>query len=150
VSDARRALVIAKARGWIGTPYHHEARVRGGGVDCGQLPLAVYEAAGIIPYVEMPHYPPDFAQHSDDEWYRRTVERFARDVAVPQPGDFAIWLMGRSYSHGAIVVAWPIIIHAFARMGQVVEMSVEHCAELKFIGRSGKPRPVRFYSPFAD
>jgi cell wall-associated NlpC family hydrolase len=155
-SDPRRELVIAEARAWLRTPYHHQQRVRGAGVDCGQFPLAVYEAAGVIPHVDVPHYPADFAMHSEEEWYLRIVERFAREVEAPRPGEFAIWQWGKTFSHGAIVIDWPTIIHSWALAvsrdlptGQVIEMSAES-AKLKFIGKSGKPRPVKFFSPFAD
>lgn len=147
MADPRRDLVITEARTWIGTPYHHEARVKGAGADCGQFPLAAYEAAGIIPHVDVPHYPPDFALHSDDPWYERIIRQFATEVEQPEPADFAIWQWGKTYSHGAIVVSWPVIIHAWAFTQQVIEMSAE-TAKLKFIGQTGKPRPVKFFSPF--
>ena len=68
---------------------------------------------------------------------------------MPRPGDFAIWLMGRSYSHGAIVAQWPVIIHAFARMGAVVDWRVER-VERAWAGlRSFAPDrlPVYGYDP---
>jgi cell wall-associated NlpC family hydrolase len=141
--------VIAEARTWLKTPFHHQARVKGAGVDCGQFPLAIFHAAGVIPHVEVPHYPADFMMHSDDEWYLRIVQSFAREIEKPEPGDFAIWQWGRVFSHGAIVVAWPTIIHAWAFVGEVMEMSAE-TAKLKYLGKTGKPRPVRFFNPFAD
>jgi cell wall-associated NlpC family hydrolase len=144
-----RAAVIAEARSWIGTPFHHRQRVKGAGVDCGQLPLAVYEAAGIIPHVEVPHYPPDFAMHSEDPWYLRIIEQFAHPVETPRPADFAIFMWGRTHSHGAIVVDWPMVIHAWAFVSRVIEMSAD-VPRLQFLGKTGKRRDVRFYSPFAD
>lgn len=44
-----RADVVAEARAWIGTPYHHQARVRGVGVDCAGLVIGVARALGIVP-----------------------------------------------------------------------------------------------------
>jgi hypothetical protein len=32
--EARRALIVAAARGWLGTPYRHQASVKGEGADC--------------------------------------------------------------------------------------------------------------------
>ena len=31
---AQRLAVVAEAESWLGTPYHHEARIKGHGVDC--------------------------------------------------------------------------------------------------------------------
>lgn len=33
----QRAAVIAEAESWLSTPYHHEARIKGHGVDCAQI-----------------------------------------------------------------------------------------------------------------
>jgi hypothetical protein len=56
--DERQA-VIAEARSWIGTPFHDRARVKGAGVDCLQLLIASYHAAGLLPDLR-PDYPVRF------------------------------------------------------------------------------------------
>ena len=33
--------VVAEARRWLGTPWRHQARLRGVGVDCGGLVVCV-------------------------------------------------------------------------------------------------------------
>jgi cell wall-associated NlpC family hydrolase len=68
VRDLRRA-VVAEAASWLRTPYHHMGRVKGGGVDCLMLLAEVYEAAGVIPHVEIPFYPPDWHLHRGVERY---------------------------------------------------------------------------------
>ena len=35
----------------------------------------------------------------------------------PQPADFVVFRFGRTFSHGAIVVEWPIVIHAYIPHG---------------------------------
>ncbi|MGH7053678.1 MAG: hypothetical protein ACREFA_07660, partial [Stellaceae bacterium] len=54
--ELQRGLVVAEAESWIGTPFHHEAAVRGAGVDCLNLLAEVYCAAGFIPRIAIPHY----------------------------------------------------------------------------------------------
>jgi hypothetical protein len=49
------------------------------------------------------------------------VEQHARPVATPEPGDIALFRYGRCISHGAIVLAWPRVIHAVVRQGVVIE-----------------------------
>src|SRR5208337_4686669 len=78
LESAQRQAVLAIAESWVGTPFHHQGRVKGrqGGVDCAMLLLEVFLSAGVI----------------DAKLAKR---RF-------------------SYSHGAIVLLWPCIIHAAA------------------------------------
>jgi cell wall-associated NlpC family hydrolase len=113
--DPRRALVITEAESWLGTKFHHEARVKGAGVDCGQLLIAVYAEFGFMPKdYKLAHYPADFALHRDHEWYLSIVESFAKPVETPGPGDIVLFKWGRLFSHGGIVTDWPGIIHAWA------------------------------------
>ena len=65
----RRSQVIAEAETWLGTPYHHMGRVRGGGTDCLMLLAEVFASAGVIPRIEVPFYPQDWHLHRDAERY---------------------------------------------------------------------------------
>lgn len=119
------ASVVYEARKWLGTPWCHGARARGQGVDCGQLLAAVYEDAGVVDRLDVPYYPQDFALHRDDPLFLNFVESYARRVDEARPGDVALFKFGRCISHGAIVIAWPKIIHACVRTGSVIEDSLE-------------------------
>jgi NlpC/P60 family putative phage cell wall peptidase len=138
---ARRAAVVAAAREWVGTPYHHMGRIKGGGTDCLMLLAEVYEEAGIILHVEVPFYPPDWNLHRDAERYLDGVMRYARKVTEPQPGDVAVFKFGRCYAHGAIVTLWPLLIHAYVGVGVVA-------ADATRGALAG--RPVKFFSPFME
>lgn len=144
-----RAAVVAEAQTWLRTPYHHHAAKRGGGVDCAYLLLEVYVDAGLIERFDPGHYPDDWMMHRDEERYLETIERFARrrlaDDEIPGPGDVATWQFGRCFSHGAIVTAWPHVIHAYAKSGWVEESDVTQDGWLMTL-KSGRPRPLRFYS----
>jgi cell wall-associated NlpC family hydrolase len=129
IVDAR-SRIIDIAKTWLNTPYQAEARVRLGGVDCATLPLEVYKAAGIVTEVPaIPHYPADWAVHQDTPLYLDLVERVVRDngfveVAPPPereplPGDFLLFHFARAHSHGAIVIQWPLCIHAHMRRGVI-------------------------------
>lgn len=41
-----RQDVVAQARSWLGTPYQHQARCKGAGVDCAGLIIGVAHALG--------------------------------------------------------------------------------------------------------
>ena len=139
---ARRTVVIAEAMAWLSTPWHHAARVRGAGVDCGLFLAAVYEAAGVAPHIEPDQYPADWMLHTSQEILLDQVQAYAHEVAAPRPGDIALWQIGRTWSHAAIVVAWPRVIHALQGVG-VVEEDDGQASVLQ-------AHPVRFFSPWGD
>ena len=112
-----RQTALDEAQKWLGTPYHHQARVRGIGVDCAMLLCEVYEAIGLVPHIDPTPYPPDWHFHRSEERYLGWVEKYGRKVDSPKPGDVALFKFGRCMSHGAIVVEWPAIIHAYYREG---------------------------------
>lgn len=41
---SRRLNIVAEARSWVGTPFRHQARVKGHAVDCANLIIGVGEA----------------------------------------------------------------------------------------------------------
>jgi NlpC/P60 family putative phage cell wall peptidase len=145
-TDVRRFAVIDEAREWLRTPYHHMARVKGAGADCLTLLAEVYEKAGVIPHVDVPFYPPDWNLHRDAERYLEGVMRFAREVPyggdkpLPRPGDVAVFKFGRCFAHGAIVIRWPQLIHAWHNAGVVYADAMQ--------GQLAR-RPVRIFDPFA-
>jgi len=121
--------VISEARRWIGTPYCHRARLRGVGVDCAQLPLAVYAACGITGLPDPGDYPIQWHMHRSSERYLQGALAVADEVQDPAPGDLVIFQYGRTHSHGAIITEWPHIIHAAAGRG-VVEDNADSNADM--------------------
>lgn len=119
-----RDAVLAEARTWLRTPWHHEARVKGGGVDCANFLIGVYAACGLIEEFTPEQYPPDWMLHRSDEKFRRYLLQYTNPVEEALPGDIAMFKFGRTESHGAIVVAWPTIIHAYHGERMVVTTDV--------------------------
>lgn len=111
----KRQAVLAIARTWLKTPWHHRARVKGAGVDCAQILIAVYAEAGLVEEFDTGDYPPDWMMHRSQERFLEFVRQYADQVEAPLPGDLALYFVGRCFSHGAIVTAWPEIIHASNR-----------------------------------
>lgn len=138
----QREAVVAEALTWLGTPYHHHARVKGGGADCGLSLAAIYEAAGVMPAVDPGDYTNDWHLHNDGEKYLELVEKNARRIeGPPLPGDIVLFKYGRCISHGAVVIVWPTILHAYAIVGEVVLDDAEKNQELA-------ERLVGFWSPW--
>ena len=54
--------IVAVARGWLGTPYRHQASCRGAGTDCLGLILGVWrQVVGDLPEV-VPSYSADWSE----------------------------------------------------------------------------------------
>lgn len=151
--NAERQKVIQIAKTWLGTPYHHHAQVKGAGSDCATFIAEVFFEAGLVKRFPIENYNPQWHLHRNAEKYMGRVLEYAREVETPQPGDIVIWKFGRTFSHGAIVVDWPSIIHQYITTGCVIEDAVK-ARYLSKIGESGpdrgKNRPVRFFSHWRD
>jgi cell wall-associated NlpC family hydrolase len=142
VNAAQRRAVVTEAESWIGTPFHHQGRIKGpqGGVDCLMLLAEVYERAGVIGQIEPPFYVPDWHLHQGAERYMEGLIAYARPTqGPPEPGDIALFRFGRTFSHGAIVTLWPRLVHAYWLRGVV-----RGDATLQPL----QDRPVRFFTPF--
>ena len=117
---AVREKIVAEVQTWLGTPYHHQADVKGAGVDCGMILVRVYHTSGLIPDIDPRPYPHDWNLHRDDERYLGWVKQFGWEVAEPQPGDIVVYRFGRSFSHGGIYIGNGQIVHAYIGRGVVL------------------------------
>lgn len=127
-----RARVVAEALSWLGTPYHHRARLKGVGVDCAQLPLAVYAAAGLIEDFDTGDYPFDWHQHRSEERFAGVVLTVAREldgIDQARDGDLILWRYGRAYSHGTLMVDHRRAIHASRKDRGVVLVDIDRDSE---------------------
>jgi NlpC/P60 family putative phage cell wall peptidase len=115
----RRDAVVAAARGWIGTPYQHQASCRGAGADCLGLVRGLWrELIGAEP-APVPGYSPDWAEASGEE----RLWSAARAWLVPRqglaPGAVVLFRMRRDgvAKHMGIVSALgdrPAFVHAYS------------------------------------
>jgi len=121
--DPRRAHIVKTARAWIGTPYVHQASVKGAGCDCLGLLRGVWrELMGDEPE-SAPPYSEDWAEASgDEEMYDAFKRHFEEvDTAALAPGDAALFRMRERgpAKHCAIVGergGAPTLIHSRANM----------------------------------
>ncbi len=118
----QREAVVREALTWLGTPHRHHARIKGAGVDCGLILAEVYRAAGVVSEdIDPGEYVHDWFLHRKDPIYQTTLEKYASYIDRPaQPGDIALYRYGLQNAHGAIVIAWPTILHAYIPAGEVV------------------------------
>jgi cell wall-associated NlpC family hydrolase len=129
--DSLRASIVAEALSWEGTAYHPGARIKGVGCDCAQLPAATYIALGLIPDIN-PQYTQDWMMHRDEEKFLSFVTPYAREITRDEagPGDFVIWKFGRTFSHSAIVIDLPEVIHAAIKGASVFRTNMDQDSDL--------------------
>ncbi len=84
--SAQRAAVVAAARAWIGTPYHHMADIKGVGVDCAMLLVRVYCDLGLVERFDPRPYTQDWMLHRNEERYLGFLLTRARMVETPGTG----------------------------------------------------------------
>ena len=117
----KNQLAVEEALTWLGTPYHHQGRVKGVGVDCATLLCEVYEKVGLMDHLDPRPYPPDWHMHQLGQRYLEHVLSVCYEVDEPQPGDIVLYHFGKCISHGAIVVEWPTIIHSYIHQGVILQ-----------------------------
>lgn len=115
--------VIDAARAWIGTPFHHQGRALGVGVDCTGLILCAFNAcgAGMADVIGYPRIP------SGGDLRKELSARFSKvGGAVPQPGDVLELTLERDPTHVAIYTERGTIIHANGSPASALNRVIEH------------------------
>jgi NlpC/P60 family putative phage cell wall peptidase len=111
-----RPDIVAFARGWLGTPYRHQASLKGVGCDCLGLIRGVYAEAYGRPAEQPPPYSRDWAEASGRETMVEAAERHLTRVAGDEAGagDVLIFRMrcGAMAKHAAIMSSAHAMIHA--------------------------------------
>lgn len=120
-----RAAIVAEAHTWVGTPWHHEGRVKGAGVDCAQLLILTYSAVGLIESYVPAAYPQDWHLHHTTPLFLNELLRHCVPTDEGRPGDIAMFKFGKQLAHGAIVVRPGVIIHAWRPEGRVTVGELE-------------------------
>lgn len=112
-----RDQVVAEARRWTGTPYHHQASLAGVGCDCLGLVRGVWRAL----YGEEPEAPPPYPVSSlvKDDLLTPALRRWLIEIPEPEAraGDVLVfaWRRTAPARHCGIQTADDRFIHACSR-----------------------------------
>ncbi len=111
-----RADIVAAARRWIGTPYHHQGALAGAGCDCLGLVRGVWrDLYGREPEVPPP-YTPDWGETGSAEPLLAAARRHLveRPCAAAVAGDVVLFRLRPTMvaKHVAILAAPGRMIHA--------------------------------------
>lgn len=119
--------IVAAARRWLGTPYHHQASVLGVGCDCLGLARGVYrDLLGHEPELP-PAYGADWAEASGRETLAEAARRHLTEVPPGSAGTGDVLLFaygpGLPAKHCAIQTAPGRMIHAY-NLHPVAEVAI--------------------------
>lgn len=108
--------VVRLARGWIGTPYHHQASRRGVGTDCLGLVRGVWRELYGGEAEEAPPYTRDWAEAGGCETMLEAATRhmIVLERSEARAGDVVVFRLrpGTVAKHAAILAGSATMIHA--------------------------------------
>ncbi|WP_131114303.1 NlpC/P60 family protein [Lichenihabitans psoromatis] len=92
-----RSDIVAAARRYIGTPYHHQGALAGAGCDCLGLVRGIWRDLYGAEPEQPPVYTPDWGEVGGDEHILAAAGRhmLARPVSEAEPGDVLVFRLRR-------------------------------------------------------
>lgn len=112
----RRALIIREALDWLGTPYQHQASLKGVGCDCLGLVRGVWRAVYGGEPEDAPPYTPDWAEATGRETLAMAARRHMAAVPVEEArgGDAILfrWRANLPAKHIGILIDERSFVHA--------------------------------------
>jgi NlpC/P60 family putative phage cell wall peptidase len=123
----KQEQIITTARTWLGTPFHHQARLKGVGCDCLGLVVGVVDELGLkdrngqslAGYDEIA-----YSKEPDGAYLTQKLTDLLDEVQEPQAGDLALFSVRDNPQHLAILTDYEGtlgMIHAYAPARRVVE-----------------------------
>jgi cell wall-associated NlpC family hydrolase len=92
----------------------------GVGVDCAQFLIGVFAGAGTVAAFDTGEYPEDWMMNSEVELFLPWIDKYMVQSDARLPGDIVLWQFGHTFSHAAVIVDYPSVIHAYRRERAVV------------------------------
>ena len=131
-----RADIVTAARTWAETPFHHQARLKGVGVDCIGLVIGVARELGLV----MPEF--DIAGYlrvPDGTTLMATARLHMTEISreAMQPGDVVVVSFDKDPQHFGILGDYRhgglSIIHAAMPPGEVIETRLMFGPIMQFV-----------------
>jgi len=118
----KREDILTEARRWVGTPFHHQGRALGVGVDCAGVVAGIAHNLGISDFDRL-----DYAPIPNKRELEQVLDEHLMALSLPDPRRVdepaAVLLMqfAAEPQHVAILTERDSIIHAYSRVGRCVE-----------------------------
>jgi NlpC/P60 family putative phage cell wall peptidase len=131
-----RTDIVAAARTWAETPFHHQARLKGVGCDCIGLVIGVARELGLVmPEFDIAGYP----RVPDGTTLMATARLHMAEISreAMQPGDVVVVSFDRDPQHFGILGDYRhgglSIIHGASNPGRVIETRLMFSEHMKFV-----------------
>ena len=140
-----RDEIVRAARGYIGTPYHHQAALAGAGCDCLGLIRGVWRDLYGVEPEQPPPYTPDWGETGGAEHMLEAAGRHMRPVPLAEAdaGDVLIFRLrpGLVAKHAAILTGRTSMIHAQSE-DRVREVTMNGWWSRRAVAAFGFPQPL--------
>jgi NlpC/P60 family putative phage cell wall peptidase len=137
---------VRLARAWIGTPYHHQASIRGVGADCLGLVRGVFRDLYGCDPEQPPAYTRDWAEASGRETMLEAARRHLREIdpAEARPGDVLVFRLRSTAvaKHAGVLATRSSMIHAMEDCS-VVEVALTPWWRRRIAGAFSFPGTLR-------
>ena len=140
--------VIAAARGWLGTPYHDQASVRGAGCDCLGLARGIWREVVGSEALPVPPYSRDWGEMGSREVLADSAARVLIRIDPTEAGPGAVVLFrmreGAVVKHVGILTGENSFIHSYERLGVIEQpLTMTWRRRIAFAFLFPRPAPVR-------
>lgn len=121
-----REQIAALARDWIGTPYRHQASLKGVGCDCLGLVRGVWRELGLEEPETVPPYASGWAEATGEEALAEAAQRHLLEIPCTEftTGDLLLfrWRPHLPAKHAGIATSASSMVHAqdHARVAEIV------------------------------
>jgi NlpC/P60 family putative phage cell wall peptidase len=121
--------IVTQARTWLGTPFHHQARLKGKGCDCLGLVVGVVDELGLEDANGMKlaaHDEITYSRQPDGAYLTEKLTGLLAEIPASEAraGDLALFKVRENPQHLAILTDYEGtlgMIHCFAPARKVVE-----------------------------
>ncbi len=128
-----REQIIEEARSFLGTPFHHQGRVKHHGVDCVGLIACIGKTLGLFDY-DRTNYSWQPSGILLDELEKAGFVKLPEE-AEPEFGDVGVfWLTKRQVVQHIAIFTEHGMLHTFQDVGKVVEHVVDHTWRKRLAG----------------
>ena len=118
--ESAGTLIVKKAREYLGTPFHHQGRVKSIGVDCIGLIVGVAQELGLTTHDSIA-----YSRYPDGRTLMKELKEHLIEVPIDEslPGDVLVfWISPKTKNPQHIGFKTDIgLIHTYEHVGKVVE-----------------------------
>ena len=127
--------IVLEAKTWIGTPFKHQGRIKGIGVDCVGLII------GVAHYFKLTEFDYTHYSHTPDGYLmQQLLDQHLESIAIhaAKPGDIVLMRFDTEPQHVGILSDYGII-HAYAQVRRCVEHRLDGVWQSRIVGAYAYP-----------